>query len=86
MTFVYLQKSDGATAVEIEKRTGLRQPEVSVAMRYLNEHDWINVKEEKKTGRGRPYRIYSLKVRFNDIIDYFEKENATNVIFVEDFS
>jgi predicted transcriptional regulator len=32
-TLVYLQKSDGATAVEIEKRTGLRQPEVSVAMR-----------------------------------------------------
>jgi predicted transcriptional regulator len=85
-TLAYLQKADGATAVEIEKRTGLRQPEVSVAIKYLKKHDWINVREEKKPGRGRPYKIYSLKVKFNDIIKHFEKENATNVIFVEDFS
>ncbi|MCE8426731.1 MAG: hypothetical protein J5U17_13245 [Candidatus Methanoperedens sp.] len=38
------------------------------------EHDWINEREEKKIGKGRPYKIYSLKVGFNDIITQIETE------------
>ncbi len=41
-TLVYLQKTDGTTAVEIETGAGLRQPEVSVAVKYLKEHGWID--------------------------------------------
>ncbi len=80
-TLVYLQKADRTTAIEIETRAGLRQPEVSIAIKYLKEHDWINEREEKKPGRGRPYKIYSLKVRFEDIIAYLEKHNAVSVIY-----
>ncbi|MCZ7392103.1 MAG: transcriptional regulator protein [Candidatus Methanoperedens sp.] len=59
----YLNNGDEATSVELETGTGLRQPEVSIVMRQLKERDWINEREEKKQGNGRPYKIYSLKSR-----------------------
>ncbi len=64
----YLQHVNEATSVDIERRAELRQPEVSIAMKQLKELDWINEREEKKPGKGRPHRIYSLKIDFNDIV------------------
>jgi len=34
--------------------------------------DWINEREEKKPGIGRPFKIYSLKVGFKEIIAELE--------------
>ena len=62
------------TSVELERETELRQPEVSIAMKKLKEHGWINEREEKKPGKGRPYKIYSLKVGFDEIIDQIEEQ------------
>jgi predicted transcriptional regulator len=73
-TLAYLQKVDTATSIDLERGTGLRQPEVSIAMRQLNPFDWIDESEEKKPGKGRPNKVYSLKVRFKDIIAHIEKE------------
>ncbi len=73
-TLAYLQDVNEATTSELERGTGLRQPEVSIAMKELKERDWINEHEEKKPGKGRPYKIYSLKVGFNDIINKLEKQ------------
>ncbi len=70
----YLQTGDEVTSVDLEKVTGLRQPEVSVAMRELKEHGWINEREGKKPGKGRPYKIYSLKVSFDEIIAQIEMQ------------
>ena len=67
-TLAYLKKVDTATSVDLERGTGLRQPEVSIAMRQLNPFDWIDESEEKKPGKGRPNKVYSLKVRFKDIM------------------
>jgi predicted transcriptional regulator len=78
-TLSYLHNVDSATSVELEKVVRLKQPEVSIAMKQLKEHDWINEREEKKTGKGRPYKIYSLKVRFNDIIAHLEKQQKKAV-------
>ena len=50
-----------------------------VNQRELKERDWINEREEKKPGKGRPYKIYSLKVGFNDIIAQFEKQQRKAV-------
>ncbi len=60
--------------MELERGTELRQPEVSIAMRDLNERGWISEREEKKPGKGRPYKVYSLKVGFNKIIAELEKQ------------
>lgn len=73
MTLAYLQNMNAATSLDLERSARLRQPEVSIAMRQLKECDWIDEREEKKPGKGRPYKIYSLKVGFSDIISQLEK-------------
>ncbi len=78
-TLSYLQNMSSATSVDLERGTGLRQPEVSIATKQLKERDWINEREEKKPGKGRPYKVYSLKVGFNDIIAQLEKQRRKAV-------
>lgn len=74
MTLAYMQNTNSATSIELERLARLRQPEVSVTMKQLKERDWINEREEKKPGKGRPFKIYSLKVGFKDIIAQLEKQ------------
>ncbi|MBU3966281.1 MAG: ArsR family transcriptional regulator [Euryarchaeota archaeon] len=78
-TLSYLQNVNEATSVELERVVRLHQPEVSIAMKQLKERDWINEREKKKTGKGRPYKIYSLKVSFKDIIAQLEKQQMEAV-------
>jgi len=75
----YLKNGDEVTSVELERGTGLRQPEVSIAAKELKEHGWISEREEKKSGKGRPYKVYSLKVGFNKIIANLEKQQKKAV-------
>jgi predicted transcriptional regulator len=75
-TLSYLQNLKEATSLELERVTGLHQPEVSIAMRDLKERDWISEREEKKPGKGRPFKIYSLNTSFKEIIAYFEKQKT----------
>jgi predicted transcriptional regulator len=70
----YLQNVNETTSIELERGTGLRQPEISIAMRELKQRDWINEREEKKLGKGRPNKVYSLKVGFDKIIAQIEKQ------------
>ncbi len=74
MTLAYMQNTNAATTIELERSARLRQPEVSIAMKLLKERDWVNEREEKKPGKGRPNKIYSLKVGFNDIIAQLETQ------------
>ncbi len=74
MTLAYMQNTNSATSLDLERAARLRQPEVSIVMRHLKERDWINERDEKKPGKGRPYKIYSLKVGFNDIIAQLENQ------------
>ncbi len=60
-TLACLAKGKEIPSQKIESLTGLRQPEVSIAMRYLLENNWIEVKEEKiSNGKGRPTKLYRL--------------------------
>jgi predicted transcriptional regulator len=70
----YLKNRNEVTSVELERETGLRQPEVSIAAKELKEYGWINEREEKKPGKGRPHKVYSLNVGFNRIIAQLEKQ------------
>jgi predicted transcriptional regulator len=78
-TLAYLNNRNEVTSFELKIATGLRQPEVSIAIRQLKERDWVNEREEKKTGKGRPNEIYSLKVGFNDIIARLENQQKKAV-------
>ena len=62
-----------ATAKELEIGTDMRQPEVSVAIRELNQHGWIHEAEQKRQGKGRPYKIYTLKVDVAAIVEELEE-------------
>lgn len=74
MVLTYLQNTTDATSDELVRGAGLRQPEVSIIMKYLKEHDWINEREQKKAGKGRPIKVYSLKIGVQDIIEQLEKQ------------
>jgi predicted transcriptional regulator len=79
MMLAYMQNTKSATSIELERSARLRQPEVSIATKQLKELDWINEREEKKPGKGRPYKIYSLKVGFKDIIAQLENKQRRAV-------
>ncbi len=79
MTLAYMQNTNSATALELERSARLRQPEVSIAMKQLKEYDWINEKEEKKPGKGRPNKVYSLKIGFDKIIAELEDKQRKAV-------
>lgn len=61
------------TSQNIEQASGLRQPEVSIAMRPLRERKWIEERNEKKNSdKGRPVKYYKLVVPFEQIVETFE--------------
>ncbi len=70
-----LSTGEEVTSRSIKKKAGLRQPEVSIAMRYLCDNNWIEVREEKKTeGKGRPVKLYKLVVPLEYIIQRIEND------------
>ncbi|NPE29119.1 transcriptional regulator [Methanococcoides sp. SA1] len=80
-----LLSTERITSREIEMLSRLRQPEVSIAMNYLKENNWVDVEEIKKEqGKGRPIKVYSLIVPMNEIIETIEsKVLAENKILLE---
>lgn len=74
-----LQNMKSAKSFDLERGANLRQPEVSIAMKQLKKHDWINEREDKKPGKGRPYKIYSLKIGFDKIVVQLEKQQKKAV-------
>jgi predicted transcriptional regulator len=75
LTLACLAKGREISSQSIEIISGLRQPEVSVAMRYLRENNWIDIREEKKSkGKGRPIKLYRLTVPMECIVSKIEEE------------
>ena len=58
----YLANASEATSREIEVGTNLRQPEVSISMRSLRQNKWVEEREIKAEGKGRPMKVYKLGV------------------------
>ncbi|MGA7628243.1 MAG: ArsR family transcriptional regulator, partial [Methanoregula sp.] len=71
---VFLTNIPEATSRDIERGTDLRQPEVSLAMQYLMDRNWIVSHEIKHESKGRPVKIYELATPISDIMDSLEKE------------
>jgi predicted transcriptional regulator len=70
----FLANVDEASSREIEMGSDLRQPEVSIAMRTLRDNHWIDEREIKREGKGRPMKVYSLRADIDEIIKYFEEQ------------
>ncbi len=70
----YLKNVSEVTSRDLERGSDLRQPEVSIAMRELKGLGWVEEREEKKPGKGRPFKVYKLKASMNGIIKHLENE------------
>lgn len=74
LTLACLSKGEEISSQSIEMVSGLRQPEVSIAMRHLRENEWVEMREEKKNqGKGRPIKLYRLTVPMEKIISRIEE-------------
>ena len=71
-TMAYLMNVYEASSHEIEISTGLRQPEVSLAMKLMHNQSWVSVRSGKNLGKGRPTKIYALAAPVDEIISYYE--------------
>lgn len=71
---VFLANTPEATSREIERRTDLRQPEVSIAMKYLADQGWIKEREKSSESKGRPMKAYQLAMPMTKIMGCIEEE------------
>jgi len=76
---VFLANVPESTSRAVEKGTDLRQPEISLAMKYLVDEGWVASRKYKTVGKGRPMKIYKLKRPLSEILDILEKEIRTDV-------
>lgn len=83
-TLVYIRDKGEITSVEIERETGLRQPEVSIAMQWLRRKGWINKRNMKKEGKGRPIHGYRLSKSFNEILEEIIQELSNKINEIND--
>ncbi len=85
-TVACLASTTEMTSRQLEAAAGIRQPEVSAAMRVLRAKDWITEREEKKKlGKGRPVKVYRLNVLLHDIVKTLEEERiASNKEMLDD--
>ena len=71
---VFLSSTPEANARVIERKTDMRQPEVSMAMKYLVERGWIKNSVSPSDSKGRPMKVYELAKTITVILDCIEKE------------
>ena len=78
-TLLYISQVDECRSSEIEQGAKLRQPEVSVAMQELKKKGWIDKRDLKKEGKGRPIYIYKLTSSMENIVKNYEKEKLEEI-------
>ena len=71
---VYLANIPEAISRDIERSTDLRQPEVSIAVKYLDERGWITGRKVPSDKKGRPVRAFSLAVPFELVLETIAQE------------
>ena len=82
-TLTYISQVDECRSADVEQGANLRQPEVSVAMQELKKKGWIDKRDLKKEGKGRPIYIYKLTSPLDNIIGSFEKEKLQEIEVVK---
>ena len=70
---VYLINTKEATSRAIERGIDLRQPEVSLAIKYMAGQGWVTSKEIPSDKKGRPNKKYALAIPVKDIMASIEK-------------
>jgi len=71
---LFLLKTGGITARDIEEGTNLRQPEVSQGTNALINRKWIKTSKIQTKGKGRPHYKYYLAKPKKEILDDIQRE------------
>ncbi len=74
LVLMFFSNTPETTSRGIERGTDLRQPEVSIAMKYLMERGWIKTHQNSSTHKGRPLKVYELAMPISEIMNSIEKE------------
>lgn len=80
---LYISQVDECSSIEIERGTNLRQPEVCIALQELRRRGWVQKRERKKEGKGRPVHIYKPTVELSEVIKTIEQEKIKEVDHVK---
>lgn len=72
---VFLVCSKEATSRAIERGIDLRQPEVSLAIKYMAGKGWVTSDEIPSAKKGRPNKKYSLAMPVREIMAAIEKNS-----------
>ena len=78
-TLVFLFRMKETIPVSIERGVNLRQPEVSVALKKLEEKGWVEKRNIKRGTKGRPMSSYKLAVLPEEIIDFLEEKKEDEI-------
>lgn len=70
---VYLFKNTEGMMREIEHGTDLNEPQVSIALKHMEDHGWISVSAVPGSGKGRPNKKVALKIPVREIVDMIEE-------------
>lgn len=65
---VYLLDRMESTMRAIEHGTGLSQPQVSMALRFMGEQGWVTSEEVRGEKKGRPVKQFSLAIPVSGIL------------------
>jgi len=76
---VFIANREETKSREIENETRLRQPEVSIAMQDLRENGWVEKRNIKKGGKGRPVHGYTLAQSVEEILAEIEDEEEEKI-------
>jgi len=71
---VFLTSTKEATCRAIEHGADMRQPEVSMATKYMIDQGWIKSRENPSKYKGRPAKVYELAKPISVIINSIENE------------
>lgn len=77
---VFLANTPEATSRAIEQGCDLRQPEVSIATKYLIGKGWVSNEEMKGDYQGRPAKIFRLSKSLSEIIKKIEEEKTAEIL------
>lgn len=74
----------GATTSKVlQTRCGLRQPEISTAIKTLNERKMVEIQSKGANGRGRPSHIYELTQSLQTCIDQYTMEIEERILAMQ---
>jgi len=80
---MYISQVDECSSADIERGTNMRQPEVCIAMQELRRRGWVQKRELKKKGKGRPVHIYKPTVELSEVVKTIEQEKLKELADVK---